>query len=253
MGQITRSLPPSATAMGAIFKAGSSSPATLARHTSTVRKWAEALERRKKAVISLWPRCTELRPIRLNVLPPGCGCSLNQNRIVRRGSDFSPLRRQPMQNEHPFGGQPPLEAPRGQSGPSASHEWSEFQRELEILGRQLSELRAHTAALDDHLVRGLEAQYHEVKARADAWKRATEQQVDEAQWAYSDLRTRSREAARQMWERSEPLRQGARDVGEGLVSAWAELRASFGKAAGRLSSETPPSTSIRPADERRDS
>jgi hypothetical protein len=158
-----------------------------------------------------------------------------------------------MQNEHPFGGQPPVEAPKGQSGPSESHEWSEFQRELETLGRQLSELRAHTAALGDHLVQGLEAQYHEVKIRADAWKRATQRQVDEAQGAYNDLRARSREAARQMWERSEPLRQGARDVGEGLVSAWAELRASFGKAAGRLSSESSSATSIRPADERRDS
>jgi len=158
-----------------------------------------------------------------------------------------------MQNEHPFGGQPPVDAPKGQSILSASHEWSEFQRELEILGRQLSELRAHTAALGDHLVQRLEVQYHEVRTRADACKRATQQQVGEAQWAYSDLQARSREAARQMWERAEPFRQGARDVGEGFVSAWAELRASLGKAAGRLSSEPPPSTSIRPADDRRDS
>jgi predicted nucleic acid-binding Zn-ribbon protein len=156
-----------------------------------------------------------------------------------------------MQNEHDAGDQPPVE--RGQSGTFESPEWSEFQRELETLGRQLSELRGHTAALGDHLVQGLEAQYHEVKARADLWKRATERQVDEAQGAYSDLQARSREAVRQMWERSEPLRQGARDVGEGLVSAWAELRASFGKAAGRLSSEPPHSTSIRPADDHRDS
>ena len=167
-----------------------------------------------------------------------------------------------MQNEHDAGDQPPVE--RGQSGTFESPEWSEFQRELETLGRQLSELRGHTAALGDHLVQGVEAQYHEVKARADLWKRATERQVDEinrsawrqvdeAQGAYSDLQARSSEAVRQMWERSERLRQGARDVGEGLVSAWAELRASFGKAAGRLSSEPPHSTSIRPADDHRDS
>ncbi len=49
---------------------------------------------------------------------------------------------------------------------------------------------------------------------------------------------RSAEAARQAWERSEPLRQGAKDVGEGLARAWTELRASFGKAAGRLHTET---------------
>jgi predicted nucleic acid-binding Zn-ribbon protein len=156
-----------------------------------------------------------------------------------------------MQNEHDAGDQPPVE--RGQIGTFESPEWSEFQRELETLGHQLSELRGHTAALGDHLVQGLEAQYHQVKARADLWKRASERQVDEAQGAYSDLQARSREAVRQMWERSEPLRQGARDVGEGLVSAWAELRASFGKAAGRLSSEPPHSTSIRPADDHRDS
>jgi hypothetical protein len=40
-----------------------------------------------------------------------------------------------------------------------------------------------------------------------------------------------------MWERSEPLRKGAKDVGEGLVRAWSELSASFGKAAGRLRTE----------------
>jgi hypothetical protein len=52
------------------------------------------------------------------------------------------------------------------------------------------------------------------------------------------VRQRSSEAARQVWERSEPLRQGAKDVGEGLARAWVELRASFGKAAGRLNTES---------------
>ena len=46
-----------------------------------------------------------------------------------------------------------------------------------------------------------------------------------------------------------PCAKARADVGEGLVSASAELRASFGKAAGRLSSEPPHSTSIRPADD----
>ena len=41
-----------------------------------------------------------------------------------------------------------------------------------------------------------------------------------------------------MWERAEPLRQGAKDVGEGLGRAWVELSASFGKAAGRLQTDT---------------
>ena len=63
----------------------------------------------------------------------------------------------------------------------------------------------------------------------------------QAESTFSDARARSteaaRDAARQVWERSEPLRQGAKDVGEGLSRAWTELRASFGKAAGRLQTE----------------
>jgi hypothetical protein len=58
---------------------------------------------------------------------------------------------------------------------------------------------------------------------------------------------RSAEAARQAWERSEPLRQGAKDVGEGLARAWTELRASFGKAAGRLHTEDSTSNGPVPA------
>jgi hypothetical protein len=128
-------------------------------------------------------------------------------------------------------------------------EWSELQRDLDTLGNQLAQLRGHTAALGAELVASLEARYQEVKSRAMRFKQATEQQVErareaalqqagEAQGSLSEATTRSteaaREAARQMWQKSEPLRQGARDVGEGLGRAWAELRASFGKAAGRL-------------------
>jgi hypothetical protein len=140
--------------------------------------------------------------------------------------------------------------------------WSEFEGDLDTLGRQLSELWSHTAVLGDHLVQSLEAQYQEVRTRADAWKQATEQQIDEirklarqqggeAQGTISDMRARSKATAFEMWERSEPLREGARDVGEGLVRAWAELRASFGKAANRLHSPEAP-VPARPADERRE-
>ena len=140
--------------------------------------------------------------------------------------------------------------------------WSEFERDLDTLGHQLSELSSHTAVLGDHLVKSLKAQYQEVRTRADAWKQATEQQIDEirklawqqggeAQGTISDMRARSKATAFEMWERSEPLREGARDVGEGLVRAWAELRASFGKAANRLHSSEAP-VPARPADERRE-
>jgi gas vesicle protein len=107
--------------------------------------------------------------------------------------------------------------------------------------------------MGSHLVQSLQAQYQKVKTSADAWKQATERRLDEisnsagrqggeAQSAYSDMRERSKAAAQDLWERSEPLRQGARDVGDGVVRAWSELRASFGKAAGRLSSSEPPAS-----------
>jgi hypothetical protein len=169
-----------------------------------------------------------------------------------------------MQNEHPsqFGSQPQGETP-------ADKEWSEFQRDLDTLGRQLAALQVHTASLGSHVVASLEARFQEVKTRAASFKQATEAQLDqarqtawqqagEAESAFSEARTRSteaaREAARQVWERSEPLRQGARDVGDGLVRAWSELRASFGKAAGRLHTEEPANSTPAPAadDERRE-
>ena len=144
----------------------------------------------------------------------------------------------------------------------ASHEtaegdkWSEFQRDLETFGHQISELWSHRAVLGDHLVQNLDAQYQKVRSGADAWKKATEQEMKlasrrlgEAQGTFSDMRARSKATAFEMWERAEPLREGARDVGEGLVRAWGELRASFGKAANRLSSSAADSP---PASEQRD-
>ena len=47
----------------------------------------------------------------------------------------------------------------------------------------------------------------------------------------------AKDTARQMWEKSEPLRQGAQEVGKGLVRAWSELATSFGKAAEKIQSE----------------
>ena len=148
-----------------------------------------------------------------------------------------------MENEHnsPFGDQPT------KTETKADKEWTEFERDLDTLGHQLAALQAHTAALGSQLVSSLEARFNEVKsralclqagtrgrARADAPRHAGTQ----AESTFSEARMRSAEAARQAWERSEPLRQGAKDVGEGLARAWTELRASFGKAAGRLHTES---------------
>jgi hypothetical protein len=147
-----------------------------------------------------------------------------------------------MENEHrsEFGTQ------WTKSETKADKEWSEFERDLESLGRQLAELQVHTAALGSQLVRSLEAGFEEVKHRAERFRKEREVEIEEmrrratyeAENTFADMRHRSTEAARQMWERAEPLRQGAKDVGEGLGRAWVELRASFGKAAGRLQTET---------------
>ncbi|MCJ7529331.1 MAG: hypothetical protein MUO37_14785 [Methyloceanibacter sp.] len=158
-----------------------------------------------------------------------------------------------MHNEQPsqFGNQ------SAKNQTQADKEWSEFERDLDTLGRQLAALQAHTAALGTQLVSTLEARFKEVKDRALSFKQAREveleqvrqtawKQAGEAEGAFSEARTRSTEAARQVWERSEPLRQGAKDVGEGLARAWTELRASFGKAAGRLHTDETASPSNGP-------
>ena len=149
-----------------------------------------------------------------------------------------------MQNEHHFQSSGDAEGKLARQRPE-EEKWAAFAHDLEMLGHQLSELPSHTAVLGDHIIQRLDAQYQTVRNRADVWKQTTDQQINElrklacgrdAQGAFSDIRARSKATAFEMWERSEPLRQGAQDVGEGLVRAWAELRASFGKAANRISS-----------------
>jgi hypothetical protein len=159
-----------------------------------------------------------------------------------------------MHNQNPFqdNGRPEANRSNDAGDTQPSREWSAFEHDLEALGRQLAQLRAHGAALGEHVVNELEQRCRLVTSRAKDYQRATESQLDalrrqagrhghDAQTAYNEARTRSKEVARQVWERSVPLREGARDVGEGLTRAWSELRASLGKAAGRL--QTPPPSS----------
>ena len=144
----------------------------------------------------------------------------------------------------------------------ADKEWSELQRDLDMLGRQLAELSTHTAQLGEHFLASLQARFRDVQDRAATYRQASEQQLEQmrltatsqAERTFSDVRARSTEAAKQVWERSEPLRQGARDVGEGMARAWSEIRASFGKAATRLNTEpsTPNGPSTVQSDDRRD-
>ncbi|HLO22661.1 MAG TPA: hypothetical protein VK193_04490 [Methyloceanibacter sp.] len=144
----------------------------------------------------------------------------------------------------------------------ADKEWSELQRDLDMLGRQLAELSTHTAQLGEHFLASLQARFQDVKNRAAMYRTATEHDFEQmqqtatsqAERTFSDIRARSTEAAKQVWERSEPLRQGARDVGEGMARAWLEIRASLGKAATRLNTEqsTPNGPSTAPSEDRRD-
>jgi len=147
-----------------------------------------------------------------------------------------------MENEQPS----QFETQARHNDTQADKEWSAFERDLDLLGRQLAALQVHTAALGNHLVESLEARFQDVKHRAESFRTAKEAELEQvrqntwrqAESAFSEARIKSAEAARQMWERAEPLRQGAKDVGEGLARAWGELRASFGKAANRLHTES---------------
>ncbi|MGH6748618.1 MAG: hypothetical protein ACRECI_04785 [Methyloceanibacter sp.] len=143
----------------------------------------------------------------------------------------------------------------------ADKEWSELQRDLDMLGRQLAELSTHTAQLGEHFLASLQARFQEVKDRADIYRKASELQLEDvrqtatsqAERTFSDVRARSSEAAKQVWERSEPLRQGAKDVGEGVFRAWTEIRASLGKAAGRLNTEQSTPNGPAQSEDRRES
>lgn len=134
----------------------------------------------------------------------------------------------------------------------ADKEWADLQRDLDTLGEQLNSLREHSAALGDTVMANLEARYQDVRNRALGYRSATEEQIEDlrklaleqaaqTQNTLSETTAKSAEmakdTARQMWDRSEPLRQGAQEVGQGLVRAWSELAASFGKAAEKIQAE----------------
>ena len=131
-------------------------------------------------------------------------------------------------------------------------EWADLQRDLDTLGEQLGSLREHSTALGETLLANLETRYQDVRNRALGYRTATEEQfegmrklaVEQAQQTQSSLAASgmksaamAKDTARQMWERAEPLRQGAQEVGHGLVRAWSEIAASFGKAAEKMQAD----------------
>jgi hypothetical protein len=134
----------------------------------------------------------------------------------------------------------------------ADKEWADLQRDLDTLGEQLGSLHKHTAALGDTLVNDLEARFQDVRSRTLNFRNATEaqfealrelaaQQAAATQSSLTEAGMKSaetaKETARQMWERAEPLRLGAQEVGQGFARAWTEIAASFGKAAEKIQSE----------------
>ena len=134
----------------------------------------------------------------------------------------------------------------------ADKEWADLQRDLETLGEQLGSLSDHSAKLGKTVVANLDAQYKSVKRRAAPYRRVKEAQLNAAHEAASqqaaltqntltDAGVKSaamaKDTAKQVWERSEPLRQGAQEVGHGLVRAWSEIATSFGKAAEKIQTD----------------
>lgn len=134
----------------------------------------------------------------------------------------------------------------------ADKEWADLQRDLETLGEQLGSLSDHSAKLGKTVVANLDAQYKNVKRRAATYHRVKEAQLNAAHEAASqqaaltqntltDAGVKSaamaKDTAKQVWERSEPLRQGAQEVGHGLVRAWSEIATSFGKAAEKIQTD----------------
>ena len=134
----------------------------------------------------------------------------------------------------------------------ADKEWNELQRDLETLHEQFKSLGDHAGTLGETVLSNIELRFQDVLSRAHAYRNTTEAQIeelrqlaigqaDQAQATLKDTSVKSaemaRETARQMWERSEPLRQSAQELGHGFLRAWSEIAASFGKAAEKLQTE----------------
>ncbi len=130
--------------------------------------------------------------------------------------------------------------------------WADFQRDLDTLGEQLNALREHSAALGETVLADLDTRFQEVRTRAIGYRTATEAEfesmrqsaIEQAQATQATVNesfktsaATAKDTARRFWERAEPLRQGAGEVGHGLVRAWSEIAASFGKAAEKMQTD----------------
>lgn len=134
----------------------------------------------------------------------------------------------------------------------ADKEWDDLQRELETLGEQVKALRDHAGALGETVLGNMELRFQDVLSRAHAYRNTTASQMedlqklasaqaDETKASLTEQGKKSaamaKDKARELWVRSEPLRQGAQEVGSGFLRAWSEIAASFGKAAQKVQAE----------------
>ena len=136
----------------------------------------------------------------------------------------------------------------------ADKEWDDLQHDLETLGNQVKALRDHAGALGETVLGNMELRFQDVLSRANAYRNTTAAQIEELQKTALDQADQTqatlteqgkksaamaKDKARELWDRAEPLRQGAQEVGNGFLRAWSEIAASFGKAAEKVQTERP--------------
>lgn len=134
----------------------------------------------------------------------------------------------------------------------ADKEWNDLQHDLETLGDQVKALRDHAGALGETVLGNMELRFQDVLSRANAYRNTTAAQIEELQKMALDQADQTqasltesskksaamaKDKARELWDRAEPLRQGAQEVGNGFLRAWSEIAASFGKAAEKVQTE----------------
>ena len=147
----------------------------------------------------------------------------------------------------------------------ADKEWDDLHRELTTLGEQVKSLRDHAGALGETVLGNMELRFQDVLSRAHAYRNTTASQMDQLQKHVVDQADQTqatlteqgkksaemaKDKALEFWDRSEPLRQGAQEVGQGFLRAWSEIAASFSKAAEKVQAErasgTPEDGSSKP-------
>jgi hypothetical protein len=147
----------------------------------------------------------------------------------------------------------------------ADKEWEDLHRELETLGEQVKSLRDHAGALGETVLGNMELRFQDALSRAHAYRNTTASQMeqlqthvmdqaDQTQATLTEQGKKSAEMAKdkalEFWDRSEPLRHGAQEVGQGFLRAWSEIAASFNKAAEKVQAErakgTPEDGSSKP-------